>query len=274
MYKITRKQQVTPHIYMMDVYAPAVAHKATPGQFVIIRTNKHGERFPITIAGAEPKKGLIRIYVAEVGASSKDLCAMDEGESILNFSGPLGNTAPIKHYGTVLVVGNAAFVGAQLYLTEALKKEGNKIISVVSSRREEELFLVKELEAISKEIFIEIEDGSESHSFFSFLDPYISEKKVDHVITLGSTSMQKIISDKTKPFSIPTTANLFPIMVDGTGMCGACRVTVGGATRFACVDGPDFDGHEVDFDELISRMRQYTAQEKIAAVLQEKGVIQ
>ncbi|MCW4014341.1 MAG: sulfide/dihydroorotate dehydrogenase-like FAD/NAD-binding protein, partial [Candidatus Bathyarchaeota archaeon] len=249
MYNITKKELVTPHIHMLDVYAPAVAHKATPGQFVIIRTNKHGERFPITIAGAEPTEGLVRIYVAEVGASSKDLCAMKEGDNILNFSGPLGNTAPIKKYGTVLVIGNAAFVGAQLYLSEALKKEGNKIISVISSRREEELFLVKELEAVSEEIFVEIEDGSEGHSFFSFIDPYISDKKVDHVITIGSTSMQKIISEKTRPFQIPTTVNLFPIMVDGTGMCGACRVTVAGATRFACVDGPDFNGHEVDFDE-------------------------
>jgi ferredoxin--NADP+ reductase len=199
---------------------------------------------------------------------------MKEGENILNFSGPLGNTSHIKNYGTLLMVGNAAFIGAQLYLTEALKEEGNKIISVVSSRREEELFLIDELSEISDEIFIEVEDGSEAHSFFSFLDPYISDKKVDHVITLGSTSMQKIISEKTKLFEIPTTVNLFPIMVDGTGMCGACRVTIGGATRFACIDGPDFDGHQVDFDELISRMRYYTAQEKIASVLQEKGIIQ
>ena len=274
MYEIVNKEQVSPHIHMMDVYAPAVSHKATPGQFVIIRTNKHGERFPITIAGADPEKGLVRLYVAEVGASSRDLCALKEGESVLNFSGPLGNTAPIKSYGRVMVVGNAAFVGAQLYITKALRKEGNEIISVVSSRSEDELFLVDELGEVSDEIFVVTEDGSEGHDFFSFLDPYFSGKKIDHVLTIGSTSMQKIISEKTRPFEIPTTVNLFPIMVDGTGMCGACRVTVGGATRFACVDGPDFDGHQVDFDELISRMRYYTAQEKIASVLQERGVIQ
>jgi len=273
MYKIMRKIQISPHIHMMVVYAPAVAHKATPGQFVIIRTNKYGERFPITLAGADPEQGLVKIYVAEVGASSRDLCALEEGDYILNFSGPLGNSALIKNYGKVMVVGNAAFVGAQLYLTEALKQEGNEIISVVSSRREEELFLVDELDKISEEIHVVIEDGSEGHAFFSFLDPYFSGKKVDHVLTIGSTSMQRIISEKTRPFEIPTTVNLFPIMVDGTGMCGACRVTVGGATRFACVDGPDFNGHQVDFDELISRMRYYTAQEKIASVLQEKGVI-
>ncbi len=273
MYKIEKKVHVTPHIHMLDVYAPAVAHKATPGQFVIIRIDKEGERFPITIAGADPENGLVRIYVAEVGSSSRELCALKEGDSIQNFSGPLGNTASIKNYGTVLVIGNAAFVGAQYYLTQALKKEGNRIITVVTSRRKEELFLVDELSKISDEIYAITEDGSEGHEFFHFLDPYISDKKVDHVITIGSTSMQKIISEKTKPFEIPTTVNLFPIMVDGTGMCGACRVSVGGAMRFACVDGPDFDGHKVDFDQLISRMRYYTPQEKISAVLQEKGVL-
>jgi ferredoxin/flavodoxin---NADP+ reductase len=274
MYKIVKKEQVTPHVYMMDVYSPAVAHKAKPGQFVIIRTNKFGERIPITISGTVPEDGLVRIYVAAVGSSSKDLCAMPEGSGIMNFSGPLGNAAPVKNYGTVLVVGGAAFVGAQYYLTKALKDEGNKIISVISARRKEEFFLVDEIRAISDEIYTVTEDGSEGHAFFSFLDPYISDKKVDHVLTIGSTSMQKIIAEKTQPFEIPTTVNLFPIMVDGTGMCGACRVTVGGATRFACVDGPDFDGHKVDFDELISRMRFYTPQEKIASVLQERGVLQ
>lgn len=273
MYKIVSKEQVTPHVHRMDVYAPAVAHKATPGQFVIIRTNKTGERFPITIAGTYSENGLVRIYVAEVGASSKQLCALEEGETILNFSGPLGNSAPVKDYGTVLVVGNAAFLGAQLYLSQALKALGNKIISVISSKHEEELFLVEELSKLSDETIIEIEDGSVEQTYFGFLDPYLADKKIDHVVTIGSTSMQKMISEKTKEFEIPTTVNLFPIMVDGTGMCGACRVTVGGASRFACVDGPDFDGHQVDFDELISRMRYYTSQEKIAAVLLDKGVI-
>jgi ferredoxin--NADP+ reductase len=274
MYKIVKKKQVSPHIHMMDICAPAIAYKANPGQFVIIRNNKYGERFPITIAGTNPKNGLVKIYVAEVGASSRDLCALEEGDTILNFSGPLGNPTVIKKYGRIMIVGNAAFVGAQLYITRALKQEGNQIISVVSSKKEDELFLVDELHELSDEIFIVTEDGSEGHSFFSFLDPYFSKKNVDHVLTIGSTSMQQIITEKTRSYEIPTTVNLFPIMVDGTGMCGACRVTVGGTTRFACVDGPDFDGHQVDFDELISRMRYYTAQEKIAAVLQEKGVIQ
>jgi ferredoxin--NADP+ reductase len=274
MYRIIKKIQVSPHVYMLEIYAPAVAHKARPGQFVIIRINKHGERLPITIAGTEPKQGLVRLYIAEVGASSRDLCALEEGGSVLNCSGPLGNTAPIKNYGRIMLIGNAAFIGAQLYLARALRDIGNNIISVISSKNNNELYLVDELDAVSDEIFTVTEDGSESSAFFNFLDPYFSSNQIDHVITIGSTSMQKIISEKTRPFEIPTTVNLFPIMVDGTGMCGACRVTVGGATRFACVDGPDFDGHKVDFDELISRMRYYTAQEKIAAILQERGIIQ
>ena len=273
MYKIIDKATVTPHIHRMDIYAPAVAHKSSPGQFVIIRVNKYGERIPITVAGTDPEKGLVRIYIAEVGASSKEICALGKGDEILNFSGPLGNDAKIENYGKVLVVGGAAFIGAQYYLTKALKEEGNEIISVVTARRKEELYLVDELRELSEELFVATEDGTEGHEFFSFLDPYISDKKVDHVITIGSTSMQKIISDKTRPFEIPTTVNLFPIMVDGTGMCGACRLTVGGATRFACVHGPEFNGHEVDFDELISRMRFYTAQEKISSVLHDKGVL-
>jgi ferredoxin--NADP+ reductase len=273
MFKIVAKKQLTPHIHMMDVHAPAVAHKASPGQFVIIRTNVYGERIPITIAGVDIQKGLVRIYVAGVGASSREMCNMIEGDSFLNFSGPLGNEAKIEKLGNVLVIGGAAFVGAQYYLTKALKDKGNKIITVVIARQKEELFLVKELKEISEEFYELIEDGSEAHEFFSFLDPYFSRKTVDHVYTIGSTSMQKIISEKTRPFNIPTTVNLFPIMVDGTGMCGACRVTVEGVSRFACVDGPDFDGHSVDFDELISRMRYYTSQEKIATVLQDKGVI-
>ena len=273
MYKIVNKERVTPHVHVLDVLAPAVAHKSSPGQFVIIRTNEHGERIPITIAGTNPEAGLVRIYVAEVGASSKELCGLNEGDSFLNFSGPLGNEAKIENYGTIIVVGGAAYVGAQYYLTKALKEKDNKIISVVVACRKEELFLVEEMREMSEELFVVTEDESEGHEFFNFLDSYFSNKTIDHVLTIGSTSMQKIISEKTRPFGIPTTVNLFPIMVDGTGMCGACRVTVGGATRFACVEGPDFDGHAVDFDELISRMRYYTSQEKIAAVLQERGAL-
>jgi ferredoxin--NADP+ reductase len=272
-YKIINKEKVTPHIYKFVVNAPAIAHKSSPGQFVIIRANTFSERIPITIAGTVPNEGLVKIYIAEVGASSKEICALREGDTLLTFSGPLGNKAKIVNYGTILVIGGAAFIGAQHYLTKALKDEGNEIITVISTRRKEELFLVNELRKLSKELFVIEEDGSEAHSFFGFLDHYFSDKKVDHVLTIGSTSMQKTISEKTRAFSIPTTANLFPIMVDGTGMCGACRVTVGGATKFACVDGPDFDGHLIDFDELISRMRYYTSQEKIATVLQEKGVL-
>jgi ferredoxin--NADP+ reductase len=274
MYKIIDKESVTPHIHRMDIRAPAVAHKASPGQFVIIRINKFGERIPITVANTNPETGIVTIYIAEVGVSSKEICALEKGDEILNFSGPLGNASKIENFGKVLVVGGAAFIGAQHYLTKALKEAGNEIISVVTARRTEELFLVDELRELSEELFVAIEDGTEGHEFFSFLDPYISDKKVDHVITIGSTSMQKIISDKTRPFDIPTTVNLFPIMVDGTGMCGACRLSVGGATRFACVHGPEFNGHEVNFDELISRMRYYTTQEKIASVLHDKGVLQ
>lgn len=273
MYQIKRKEQVTPHVYMFDVHAPAVAYKSNPGQFVIIRPHDHGERIPITIAGADTEEGTVRIYVAEVGASSKEICSINEGESFLNFSGPLGNALETENYGSVLIIGGAAFIGAQYYLTQAMKEAGNQVYSIITARNENEFFLVDEIEKLSHKLYLVSEDGRSQYQTFDFLQDPLKDGVFNKVVTIGPTSMQKMISETTKPYGIPTTVNLFPIMVDGTGMCGACRVTVGGSTKFACIDGPDFDGHEVNFEELISRMRYYTAQEKISMVLKDKGVI-
>jgi ferredoxin--NADP+ reductase len=272
-YKIIKKVKVTPHIFMFDVYAPAVAKKSKPGQFVIIRTHDFGERIPITIAGTDPESCAVKIYVAEVGVSSREICALKEGSEILNFSGPLGNSTAIKNYGTIIVIGGAAFIGAHNYMIHALKKAGNEIFSIITVNKPDELFLIDEIDKKSVEIKLVIEDGSGDFDSLDFLNDLFIENKIDHIFTIGPTSMQKSVSEISKPLGIPTTVNLFPIMVDGTGMCGACRVTVGGTTKFACVDGPDFDGHQVDFDELISRMRYYTPQEKIAMILKDKGVI-
>jgi ferredoxin--NADP+ reductase len=265
------KEQITPHIYMFEVNAPAIAHKSLPGQFVIIRSHDLGERIPITIAGINAERGIVKIYVAEVGLSSKEVCKLEEGESILNFAGPLGNATKIEKHGKILIIGGAAFIGAQHYITTSFKDAGNTIESVLTARRSEDLFLVDEIKEISDKLYIVTEDGSKGYSSFDFLNSKL--KEFDHVFTIGPMAMQKMIAENTKSLGIPTTVNLFPIMVDGTGMCGACRVSVGGTIRFACIDGPDFDGHQVDFEELISRMRYYTPQEKIAMVLNEKGVI-
>ena len=271
MYGIVRKEQLTPNIKLFDVNAPAVAAKSKPGQFVILRVHERGERFPITIADANPKKGTVTIIFAEVGKSSIQLGKLNEGDSILNFSGPLGNATKIKNYGDILCVGGGVMAGALLYQMKALKKAGNKITTVIGARSKEHLILVEELRKYSDELYVATDDGSEGKEGIAFLGDILKAKKFSQVITIGPTSMQMVVSEMTKPYGIPTTVNLFPIMVDGTGMCGACRVTVGDETRFACVHGPDFDGHKVNYDELISRMRFYNPNEKIAMVLFDGG---
>ncbi|MBN2335195.1 sulfide/dihydroorotate dehydrogenase-like FAD/NAD-binding protein [Candidatus Bathyarchaeota archaeon] len=273
MYEILRKQMFPPNIKMLQVKAPAVARKAQPGQFVIIRTNQKGERIPITIAGADPAREAVTIYLAEVGVSSQELGQHEEGEHILNFSGPLGNPIPILEYGGVLCVGGGVFQGANHYLAERLSENGNTVTCVLYAKRSDHFFLTEEVEETCSEVHYATEDGSKGHGSLDFMNRLLRAKKFDRVFAFGPTPMQRAVSEMTRPLGIPTSVNLFPIMVDGTGMCGACRVTVGGATRFACIDGPEFDGHQVDFDELVSRMRYYTAQEKVAMVLQERGVV-
>jgi len=267
MYEIVRKEKLSPNIKLFEVRAPAVAAKSKPGQFVIIRIHEKGERFPITISDANPVKGTINIIFAEVGKSSIQLGRLKEGEGVLNLSGPLGNATKMQNYGELLCVGGGVMVGALLYQIQALKKAGNRITTVIGARSKEHLILVDEARKVSDELIIATDDGSEGYEGINFLDSFFKEKKFNQVFTIGPTSMQREISEKTKLLGIPTIVNLFPIMVDGTGMCGACRLTVAGVTKFACVHGPDFDGHQVDFDELISRMRFYNPNEKIAMVL-------
>jgi len=267
-YRIVKKRTMTPNVKMLEVEAEAVAKRGKPGQFVILRVDERGERIPITLGGTHPKKGTINLYIAEVGSSSQQLGALNVGDSILNLSGPLGNPTEVKGYGNVLCVANGVFIGAHVFLIKSLKREGNRIFSVIGARTPDQLFMVDEARKASDESLV-AEDGEG----FGLLKRLFAEKRFDHVFTIGSTSMQRFVSDLTRPLGTPTTVSLFPIMVDGSGMCGACRVTVGGHTRFACVNGPDFDGHDVDFDELVSRMRYYTPQEKIAMVLRERGVL-
>jgi ferredoxin--NADP+ reductase len=271
MYGIVRKEKLAPNIKLFEVTAPAVAAKSKPGQFVILRVHERGERFPITIADADPDKGTVTMIFAEVGKSSIQLGMLDEGDSILNFSGPLGNATKIQNYGEVLCVGGGVMAGALLYQLKALKKTGNRITAVIGARSKEHLILVEELRKYSDELYVATDDGSEGEEGIAFLGDILRAKKFAHAITIGPTSMQMVVSEMTRPYGIPTTVNLFPIMVDGTGMCGACRVTVGDETRFACVHGPDFDGHKVNYDELISRMRFYNPNEKIAMVLFDGG---
>lgn len=267
MYRIIKKEKFTPNVKMFKVYAPAVAHKAKPGQFVILRTGETGERMPITIAGTDADEGTVTIYFAEVGKSSTELGKFEEGDHILNFAGPLGNSTEIKNYGHIMCVGGGAFVGAMQYQVDAFKASGNRITAVYGFRNKDHVMLEEEIKAVADEVYICTDDGSYAHEGLGIIDKLLEDNEFDHVFTIGSTSLMRDISDKTRPYGIPTRVNLFPIMVDGMGMCGACRVTVGGSVLFSCVDGPEFDGHQVDFDELIMRMRIYNPQEKIAMVV-------
>jgi ferredoxin--NADP+ reductase len=271
MFKIITKKELTPNIKYFEVHAPAVAHKSKPGQFVIVRSKETGERLPITIAGTNIEKGTVDIYFAEVGKSSTELGTLEEGDSVLNFAGPLGNEVCIKQYGKILCIGGGVFVGAMLYQIKAFKEAGNHVTAVFGFRNKDQVMLEEEVKAIADEVYISTDDGSYGKAGMSIVDQLLEENKYDHVFTIGPTSLQKNLSEKTKDYGIPINVNLFPVMVDGMGMCGACRVTVAGTTLFSCVDGPEFNGHEVDFDELIMRMRVYNPQEKIAMVVQKMG---
>lgn len=270
MFKIVTKKELTPNAKYFEVYAPAIAHKAKPGQFVIIRANETGERIPITIAGSDTEKGTVDVYFAEVGKSSTELGALEEGDEILNFAGPLGNSVKIKNYGKILCVGGGVFVAAMLYQIKAFKEVGNHVTAVFGFRNKDHVMLEDEVRDVADEVYICTDDGSYGCLGIQVVDELLQNNNYDHVFTIGPTSLQKNLSEKTKPYNIPTRVNLFPIMVDGMGMCGACRVTVGGSTLFSCVDGPEFNGHEVDFDELIMRMRVYNPQEKIAMVIMNR----
>jgi ferredoxin--NADP+ reductase len=268
MFKIVTKKELTPNVKYFEVYAPAIAYKSKPGQFVIVRTKETGERLPITIAGTNSEKGTVDMYFAEVGKSSKELGLLEEGDSILNFAGPLGNEVSIKKYGNILCVGGGVFVGAMLYQIKSFKEVGNHVTAVFGFRNKDHVMLEEEVTAVADEVYISTDDGSYGEEGMSIVDKLLSKNTYDHVFTIGPTSLQKNLSEKTKDYGISINVNLFPVMVDGMGMCGACRVTVAGTTLFSCVDGPEFNGHDVDFDELIMRMRVYNPQEKIAMVVQ------
>ena len=267
MYKIAVKSELAPKIKLMEIEAPRIAKKAKPGQFVIIRNDEFGERFPITIAGTDVGKGTIRLVFNEVGKSSKQLGNLNEGEGIQNVVGPLGKPSEIKNFGTVLCFGGGVLVPALHYLAQALREAGNEIIGVIGARKKDLLIFRDEMEGVSSELHITTDDGSEGNQGLDFIRDILDNKKIDRVVawSIAEVTMENI-SRITKPYGIETVVMLSSIMVDGTGMCGCCRVDVGGNTRFACVDGPEFNGHEVDWDLLNSRKRMYLPEERLAAL--------
>ena len=262
---IVEKRELAPLAHLFVVEAPMVSRKARPGQFIILRIDEKGERIPLTIADSDPEKGSITLVVQEIGKTTIQLARMKEGEYILDVVGPLGKPTHLDRFGTVVCMGGGFGIAAIHPVARALKELENEVISIIGARKRELLIMEEEMRRVSSRLLIATDDGSYGrHGFVTDVLKDLLEEGVhiDYCIAIGPVPMMRAVCKITEPLKIKTIVSLNPIMVDGTGMCGACRVTVGGKTRFACVDGPDFDGHEVDFDELIKRQRIYIEAER------------
>lgn len=264
---IREKTFLSHAVIKMVIEAPDVAQKRKAGQFIVLMTDEKGERIPLTIVDSDKGKGTITIIFQIVGKTTTCLSEMKEGESLYSVLGPLGHPTEIENFGTVVCIGGGVGIGVIYPITKALKEAGNKVVSIIGARTQDILILEDEMKAVSDELLVATDDGSYGvHGFVSdVLQKVIdSGEAIVRVYAIGPVPMMRVICDVTRPYSIKTIVSLNPIMVDATGMCGACRVSVGGCTKFACVDGPEFDGHEVDFDLLTSRLRMYYVQEKEA----------
>jgi len=267
MYEIKEKIEISHGVYIFRIKAPGIAKKRKAGQFVMIRTDEHGERVPFTIMDSDNDDGTITILVQEVGKSTTVLCGMNKGDSILDAVGPLGHPTHIEKFGTVVCIGGGIGTAPVLPIAKAMKAGGNRIISIIGARTHGLVILEKEMREVSDELHVTTDDGSYGHHGFvtDVLRKFLEEgDTIDAVLAVGPLPMMRAVCQVTEPFKVHTIVSLNPIMVDGTGMCGACRVTVGGVNRFVCVDGPEFDGHKVDFDEIIKRNRTYFKEEKQA----------
>lgn len=259
MNKIIGKENLSEKVVRLEVEAPLIAKSRKAGHFVILRIGKKGERVPYTIASADPKKGTITLVIQRVGKSSEKVCQLEVGDYITDMVGPLGKATHIENFGTVVCAGGGVGVAPMLPIIEAMKKAGNRVISVLAARTKELIILEDLVRMHSDEVIIMTDDGSygEKGLITTGVEQVIQRENVDLCVTIGPAIMMKFVSLLTKKYEVPTVASLNTIMVDGTGMCGACRVTVGGKTRFVCIDGPEFDAHLVDFDEMLMRLKAY-----------------
>jgi len=275
MYRILARQDLTPNIHLFKVEASGVARKARPGQFVIVRSDEKGERIPLTIADWDKREESVTIVFMEVGTTTRKLALLNDGDSILNFVGPLGRPTEIEKFGTVVCVAGGFAIATIVPIARAMREAGNKVISIMGFRTKDLVFWEEQLRSVSDELIVTTDDGSYKRKGLVTepLKELLQETKVDRVIAIGPTVMMKFSSLTTKPFGVKTIVSLNPIMVDGTGMCGCCRVSIGGETKFACVDGPDFDGHEVDWDLLMNRQRTYLDEEKESLKLWETSTV-
>ena len=266
MNKIVEKEFLSDKVVRLVIESPRIAKKRKAGHFVIIKIGEKGERIPLTISSADPLKGTITLIIQTVGVTSYKISKLNVGDDITDISGPLGHSTDIRNVGTVLCAGGGVGIAPLLPIVEAMRAIGNRVITVLAARSKDLLILEKEIRACSDEVIIMTDDGSygEKGLVTKGMEDVIKRERVDLTITIGPAVMMKFTSHLTKQYNIPTMASLNAIMVDGTGMCGACRVSVGGETKFVCVDGPEFDGHKVDYDELLMRLNTFKDEELVA----------
>ena len=254
---ILEKEHFSEKVVKLVVEAPLIARARKPGHFVIVICNEKGERIPLTIADADEKRGTITLVVQAVGESTMQICAKEPGDYLHDVVGPLGRATAISDYGTVVCCGGGVGVAPLLPILKAMKEAGNRVVAILAARTKDLIILESEVRKYADEVIIMTDDGSYGQKGLvtAGLEEVITREKVDLVCTIGPAIMMKFVSLLTKKYEVPTICSLNTIMVDGTGMCGACRVTVGGKMRFVCVDGPEFDAHQVDFDEMLQRLR-------------------
>jgi ferredoxin--NADP+ reductase len=266
MFKIVKREEMSEgNVILNEIEAPKIARKAKPGQFVILKANEEGERIPLTMAEIDVEKGTITVIYMIVGKSTALFKSLQVGDAYQDVIGPLGKATHIEKLGKVVCVGGGTGIAVLHPITRAMKEAGNHVISIVGARSKDLLIMEDRMKAASHDLRVCTDDGSYGHHGFvtEVLKEVLEAEKIDQVVAIGPVPMMKFVSLITKDFNVPTLVSLNPIMVDGTGMCGGCRVTVGGKTKFACVDGPEFDGHQVDYDELMLRLQAYCEDEQI-----------
>lgn len=259
MFKIVEKEHFSENVIKLVVEAPMIARSRRAGHFVIVRSGDGGERIPLTIADSDVEHGTITLVIQSVGVSTKKICALNPGEYLTDVVGPLGQATHIANVGTVVCCGGGVGVAPLLPIIKAMKQAGNRVVTVLAARTKDLVILEDQVRPYSDEVIIMTDDGSYGKKGLvtDGVKEVIEREKVDQVVTIGPAIMMKFVAKLTKEYGVPTICSLNTIMVDGTGMCGACRVTVGGKTKFVCIDGPEFDAHQVDFDEMMMRLRSY-----------------
>lgn len=263
-YKILKKVELCQNQYELSIDAPYITRNAKAGQFIILRVEENGERVPLTIADVDKENGILTIVYMAVGYTTKKLALLDVGDEIVDIVGPLGKPTEIKKYGTVVCLAGGYGAAPCYLIAKAFKDAGNKVYMIMGARTKDLIFWQDKMKNASTELFITTDDGTLGQKGFvtQVMEKIMAEEKINYAIAVGPMPMMRAVAELTRDKGIKTEASMNPIMVDGTGMCGACRLTVGGETKFACVDGPDFDAHLIDFDEVINRTRIYKSEEQ------------